>query len=224
MYKTLKKTSIFILLLIAVTVFSQEKDTGRLTIGKLKYGGGGDWYGNRTSLVNLMKYARENTTIPTAEKEVIVEVMDPELFSYPYLFMSGHGNVRFTDDEVKRLRLYLINGGFFHADDDYGMDQSFRREMKKVFPDKELVEIPFDHEIYHSYYDFPQGLPKVHEHDGGPPHGYGIFHEGRIVVFYSRNTDLADGWEDPEIHNDPPEIRDPALKMGVNIVVYALMN
>jgi len=137
--------------------------------------------------------------------------------------VSGHGNVKFSDEEVKRLRTFLTNGGFLHADDDYGMAESFRREMKKVFPDKDMVEIPFSHKIYHSYYDFPNGLPKVHEHDGGPPHGYGIFHEGKIVVFFSSNTDLGDGWEDQQIHNDPPEIRESALKMGVNIVFYALM-
>lgn len=218
----MKKISIFLIFAAFITAFSQSKDNGYFTIGKLKYHGGGDWYGNRTSLINLLKYIRENTNIPTAEKEEIVEVMDPELFSYPYLLMSGHGNVRFSEEEVKRLRLYLTSGGFLHMDDDYGMDKSFRREMRKVFPEKELLEIPFDHEIYHSFYDFPNGLPKVHEHDGGPPHGYGIFHEGRLVVFYSNNTDLGDGWEDVEVHNDPSEIRNEAFKMGVNIVVYAL--
>jgi len=220
----MKRIYISIVLFVLITVsFSQDNKNGYFTIGKLKYSGGGDWYGNRTSLINLLQYIRENTTIPTADKEEIVEITDPELFSFPYLFVSGHGNVKFSDEEVKRLRTFLTNGGFLHADDDYGMAESFRREMKKVFPDKDMVEIPFSHKIYHSYYDFPNGLPKVHEHDGGPPHGYGIFHEGKIVVFFSSNTDLGDGWEDQQIHNDPPEIRESALKMGVNIVFYALM-
>ena len=220
----MKKSIIYIIVSLSIFGFSQSKDNGFFTIGKLKYKGGGDWYGNRTSLYNLLNYIRENTNIPVAQKEEIVEIMDPELFSYPYLFMSGHGNVRFSEEESGRLRLYLTSGGFLHMDDDYGMDKSFRREMKKVFPDKELLEMPFDHEIYHSYYKFPNGLPKVHEHDGGPPHGYGIFHEGRLIVFYSNNTDLGDGWEDAEVHNDPPEIRNAAFKMGVNIIVYDLRN
>jgi len=200
----------------------RQKPGGGFTIARLKYGGGGDWYGNQSSLNNLLEYVNAHTDIAVNIREARVEISDDKLFSYPYIYMTGHGNVRFTDSEVKRLRTYLTNGGFLHADDNYGMDVFFRREIKKVFPDKELVELPFSHEIYHSRFDFPDGIPKIHEHDGGPGHGLAIFHEGRMVVFYSVNTDLGDGWEDPNVHKDPPEVREAALKMGVNIIVYAL--
>ena len=151
-----------------------------------------------------------------------ISLKSPELFDYPYLYLNGHGNIKFDDRQVEVLRRYLDEGGFLHADDNYGMDKSFRREMQKVFPDAEFVELPFDFPIYHSVFDFPNGLPKVHEHDGGPPLGLGLFSRGRLVVFYSLNTDLGDGWEDSEVHNDPEEVRIQALKMGVNIFVYGL--
>ena len=151
-----------------------------------------------------------------------MRLKSPELFRHPYLYLNGHGNIIFDEEEAIRLRKYLSEGGFLHADDNYGMDAGFRREMKKVFPDKEFVEIPFDFPIYHSVFDFPDGLPKVHEHDGGPPKGLGIFVDGRLVVFYSLNTDLGDGWEDPQVHKDPEPIRESALRMGVNIFFYAL--
>ncbi|MFC1513702.1 DUF4159 domain-containing protein, partial [candidate division KSB1 bacterium] len=140
----------------------------------------------------------------------------------PYIYMTGHGNVKFTDNEAARLKKYLESGGFLHADDNYGMDEFFRREMKKVFPDNEWVELPFNHEIYHCFFDFDEGIPKIHEHDGGPGHGLALFHKGRMVVFYSLNTDLGDGWEDPDVHNDPENVREAALKMGTNVVIYAL--
>ncbi len=191
-------------------------------IARLKYGGGGDWYANRSSLPNLLSAVRERTTIEAAEREAVVAPLDPELFSYPYLYATGHGTIKFTDEEATRLRDYLLRGGFLHVDDNYGMDPHFRKAVKAIFPDNPLVELPYDHEVYHCFYDFPTGLPKIHEHYGGPPHGYGIIHEGRVVLFYSYNTDLGDGWESAEVHNDPPDKREAALKMGVNLVVYAL--
>lgn len=192
------------------------------TITRLKYHGGGDWYGNPSSLPNLLQFLREHTTLDVAPKEARVELTDEKLFSYPYLYMNGHGNISFSDEEVEILRKYLMGGGFLHADDNYGMDKSFRRELKKVFPDKDLVELPFSHGIYHILFDFPDGIPKIHEHDGGPGHGLGIFHEHRLVVYYSFNTDLGDGWEDQDVHNDPEAKRLEALRMGTNIVIWAL--
>lgn len=192
------------------------------TIARLKYGGGGDWYANPSSLSNLLKEINQRTTIRARPNEEIVEITDPRLFEYPYLYMTGHGNVHFTDEEIKILRNYFARGGFLHADDNYGMDSSFRKEIKRVFPDSPLIELPFDHPIYHCCYDFPNGLPKIHEHDGKPPQGFGIFYQNRLVVFYTYECDLGDGWEDPDVHNDPPEKREAALKMGINIVVYAL--
>lgn len=192
------------------------------TIARLKYGGGGDWYSNPSSLPNLLREIRQRTTIHTKEDEARVSIMDEDLFNYPFLYMNGHGNVKLTPEEVDRLRQYLTNGGFLHADDNYGMDESFRREIKRVFPDKTLVELPFNHPIYHSFYDFPNGLPKIHEHDNKPAQGFGIFHEGELVLFYSYESDLGDGWEDPDVHNDPPEKRESALQMGINVIVYAL--
>jgi len=197
-------------------------DYNQFTIARIKYGGGGDWYSNPSSLPNLLKGLRERTTLDVADQEARVSILDDQLFNYPYAYMNGHGNIKFTEQEVDRLRFYLTHGGFLHADDNYGMDESFRREMKRVFPEKEMVELPFSHPIYHAFYDFPNGLPKVHEHDGKPPQGFGIFHEGRLVVFYTYECDLGDGWEDPEVHNDPPAIREAALQMGINIVIYAL--
>lgn len=191
-------------------------------VARLKYGGGGDWYSDPSSLPNLLSAAAEWARVDVAPREGVVEILDPELFSYPYLYLTGHGNVSFTAAEAERLRRYLLAGGFLHADDNYGMDASFRREMRKVFPDKDMVEVPFDHDIYRWPFGFPQGLPKIHEHHGGPPQGLGYFHDGRLLVFYSFNTDLGDGWEDPEVHGDPPDKREAALRMGVNIVAYAL--
>lgn len=212
------------ILLFSFVMQSQAQDEDKFTIARVKYGGGGDWYVGQTQIPNLLKGLSERTNIETATKQEIIQLTNKKLYSYPFIFMTGHGNVAFTDEEVKALRLYLIRGGFLWANDDYGMDKSFRREMKRVFPDKELVEIPYDHPIYHCYYDFPKGLPKIHEHDGKPPRGYGIFHEGRMVVFYDYESDIADGLEDPEVHNDPPEKREQALRMAINIAIYALTN
>lgn len=195
--------------------------TAKLTIARLRYSGGGDWYNDPDVIPNLLAYIREHTNIVTAEDEARVGIMDPELFSYPILYMTGHGNISFSEEEARRLRDYLVHGGFLYADDDYGMDRAFRREMKKVFPDEELVELPYNYGLFHCHYDFPKGAPKVHEHHPGPPRTYGIFHDGRLVVLYTYNSNVSDGWT-PN-HNDPPKIREEALKFGVNIVVWALM-
>ena len=214
---------LFQLLCVQGGLFSADPAAGkRLTIARVIYEGGGDWYSNPSSLPNLLAAIRGHTGLPVDDQEVQVGLKGAELFNFPYLYINGHGNIKFDEEEVPRLRRYLAEGGFLHADDNYGMDQSFRREMKKVFPDAEFVELPFDFPIYHSVFDFPDGLPKVHEHDGGPPQGLGIFHEGKLVAFYSLNTDLGDGWEDAEVHHDPEPVRQQALKMGVNIFVYAL--
>jgi len=193
-----------------------------VTIAQLKYRGGGDWYANPTALPNLIAAVRTRTDIEAAPAPATVSPESDELFLYPIIYMTGHGRVVFGDDEVERLRRYFERGGFLWADDNYGMDASFRSEIAKVLPGDPMVELPFDHAIYHSFYDFPNGLPKIHEHDGGPPRGYGIFHEGRLVAFYSANTDIGDGMEDPEVHHDPPEKHEAALRMGVNVLVYAL--
>ncbi|MBM4182879.1 MAG: DUF4159 domain-containing protein [Gemmatimonadetes bacterium] len=193
-----------------------------LGIARLRYDGGGDWYANASSLPNLLTAIRTRTGIPVAAREATVTALDPSLPDHPYLYMTGHGNVAFTAAERAALRAYLVGGGFLHADDNYGLDESFRREMKEIFPDAELTEVPPDHPIYHVLYDFPEGIPKIHEHDGKAPQGFGIFLGGRLVVFYSYETDLGDGWEDEGVHDDPPEVREQALRMGVNLFLYAL--
>jgi hypothetical protein len=192
-------------------------------IARLKYGGGGDWYEDRTSLVNLMKGLRERTSIQVSgAQEAVVEPGSATLFQYPFVFACGHGNVKFSPTEAANLRRYLSSGGFLWVDDDFGLDESFRREMKKIFPDAPLVELPHSHPIFHGLYDFPQGLPKIHEHSGGPARAYGIVRDGRLVVFYSHDSDIGDGLEDEDVHHDPPEKREAALRMGLNIVYYAL--
>ena len=213
------------ILLAAWAVVAQERRSdppADFTVARLQYGGGGDWYANPSSLPNLLTFIRQNTNIGVADRPVRVRVADNDLFGFPYLYMTGHGNVRFTDEEVVRLRAYLTSGGFLHADDNYGMDESFRREIRRIFPNNDLVPLPHDHEVFHSWFEMPGGLPKVHEHDGKAPVGYGIHHMGRLVVFYSYESDLGDGWEDAHIHNDPEPVRRAALRMGTNIAVYAL--
>jgi hypothetical protein len=201
---------------------SAALETG-FRIARLKYGGGGDWYSNPSSLPNLMKaLGARTTTSVEAPEEARVELLSDDLFNYPLVYMNGHGNVRFSQEEAKRLRTYLEAGGFLWADDNYGMDKSFREEMKEVFPDRPMVELPFSHEIYHCFYDSPSGLPKIHKHDGKPPQGFGIFDGGRLVVFYSYETDIGDGLEDPEVHNDPPEKREAALRFAINLVNYVM--
>ena len=192
------------------------------SIARIHYGGGGDWYGDPSSLPNLLTYIQENTSIAVNPKEARVKLTDPDLYSHTFIYMTGHGNIRFSEDEVGILHTYLLKGGFLHADDNYGMNASFRREMKRVFPEKEWVPLPFDHEIYHAFYSFSDGLPKVHEHDGKPPQGFGLFDGERMIAFYTYESDLGDGWEDGAVHNVPKNLREAALKMGVNIVWYAL--
>ena len=199
--------------------------TGRgsaLTVGRLHYDGGGDWYANPSSLPNLLRAIRERTSLQTTDRERVVRLTDPSLSAVPYLYMTGHGNVLFSPEDARLLRRHLEQGGFLHADDNYGMDVSFRREIAKVFPDRPLADVPADHPVYHLVYDFPNGPPKIHEHDGLPAQGLGIFVGGRLAVYYSYQADFGDGWEDPEVHHDPEPVREQALRMGVNLFVYAV--
>jgi hypothetical protein len=189
-------------------------------IALLKYNGGGDWYANPTSLPNLIKFCNENIGTNISNEPATVEVGSIEIFNYPFVHMTGHGNVVFSEYEAQNLRSYLISGGFLHVDDNYGMDQYIKTELKKVFPELDLIELPFSHPIYHQKYDFPQGLPKIHEHDNNPPQGFGIIYQGRLVIFYTYETDLGDGWEDEIVHNNSYETRLKALKMGANIINF----
>jgi Domain of unknown function (DUF4159) len=196
----------------------------QLKIAKLKYNGGGDWYANKTALPNLIRFCNKELNLLIEAEEDAVEVGSQELFNYPYVYMTGHGNVVFSAEEAANLRNYLIAGGFLHIDDNYGLDKFVRIELKKVFPELELIELPFDHPIYHQKFDFPKGLPKIHEHDGKPAQGFGLVYEGRLVAYYSFECDLGNGWEDQRIHNDPPERREQALRMGANIISYCFTN
>ena len=193
-----------------------------LTIGRLHYDGGGDWYASPSGLPNLLRAIRERTTLRTADREVVVRLSDATLWDVPYIYMTGHGNIRFSEAELGVLRQYLQQGGFLHADDNYGMDESFRREVGRLFPERPLVEVPLDHPVYNLVYRFPTGVPKVHEHDGKPAQGFGIFLEGRLVLYYSYESDLTNGWEDAEVHDNPPEIREAALRMGINLFSYVV--
>ena len=194
----------------------------RMTIGRLHYDGGGDWYANPSSLPNLLEAIGTRTRLRVAPQERVVTLRDDDLWNLPYLYMTGHGNVRWSQSDLVTLRRYLRQGGFLHADDNYGMDGSLRRELARLFPGEELVEVPLDHPVYRLVYDFPKGIPKIHEHDKKPAQGFGIFLDRRLVAFYSYQTDLGDGWEDPEVHRDPPEKREAALRMGVNLFAYAV--
>jgi hypothetical protein len=201
---------------------SAAREAPRLTIARLQYDGGGDWYANPSSLPNLLAAIRQRTALPVEDTEARVTLMDDRLWDYPFLHMTGHGNVRFSDEEVVRLREYLERGGFLHADDNYGLDESFRREIRRVFPDRELVDVPLSHPIYHIVYDFPKGIPKIHEHDGKPARGFGIFLGDRLAVYYSYSSDLGNGWEDTATYHDPPALHEAALRMGVNLFTYAV--
>lgn len=193
-----------------------------MTVGRLHYDGGGDWYANPSSLPNLLSAIRTRTAFRIAAEEKVVTLSDDDLWNVPYIYMTGHGNVHWSDQDLATLRRYLRQGGFLHADDNYGMDTSIRRELARLFPDRPLVEVPLDHPIYHLVYDFPKGIPKIHVHDGKPAQGFGIFLDGRLVVYYSYQSDLGDGWEDFEVHHDPPEKHEAALRMGVNLFAYAV--
>lgn len=197
--------------------FSQE-------IALLKYNGGGDWYANPTSLPNLVKFCNNAIQTKIKAKVATVEPGSPDIFSYPFIHMTGHGNVVFSDSEANNLKNYMLSGGFLHIDDNYGMDEYIRKEIKKIFPDKPLIELPATHPVFQSPYTFAGGIPKIHEHDGKRPQAFGIIENGRLMLLYTFETDLGDGWEDPEVHNDPKEVREKALKMGANIVNYAFKN
>lgn len=213
----MKRIYFALILLFSLTINAQE-------IALLKYSGGGDWYGNPTALPNLIKFCNQNIGTKITAKPATVEPGSPDLLSYPFVHMTGHGNVVFSDSEMINLRNYLASGGFLHIDDNYGMDEYIRKELKKVFPNNTLVEIPANHPIFQKPYSFPTGIPKIHEHDNKRPQAFGIFIENRLALLYTYETDLGDGWEDPEVHNDPKEVREKALKMGANIVNYIFNN
>ena len=194
----------------------------RLGIARLEYDGGGDWYANPSSIPNLLAAIAERTSLDVERTEARVRLTDDRLWNYPFLHATGHGNMRLTEQEIVRLREYLARGGFLHVDDNYGLDTAFRREIARVYPDRPLVDVPLTHAIYGIVYPFPNGLPKIHEHDGKPARGYGIFLGDRLAVFYSHESDLGNGWEDPAVHKDPPELHEAALRMGVNLFVYAV--
>ncbi len=217
----MKKLLLLLGLIATFWAFAPSPDQN-VKFGLLKYSGGGDWYSNReTSLPNLISFCNQELGMNIDPNQVIVEVGSIDLFNIPFVHMTGHGNVIFSDDEAENMRKYLEAGGFLHIDDNYGMDKFVRTAMKQVFPSKEFVELPFSHPIYHQKYKFSNGLPKVHEHDGKPAQGFGIFVEDRLVCFYSSESDLGDGWEDQEVHNDPEPVRRKALQMGANIVQFA---
>ncbi|MGI8892390.1 MAG: DUF4159 domain-containing protein [Bacteroidia bacterium] len=221
-YRTMRfLLSLFLLIFLSQTSWAQK---GALQLARLKYSGGGDWYVGPTSLPNLARFCNENLSTTFALQEVIVEVGSPDIFNYPIIYMTGHGNVIFNNQEANNLRNYLIAGGFLKINDSYGMDEFVRREMKKVFPDLDFVELPFNHPVYNQKFSFPNGLPKIHEHDDKPPQGFGLIYNGRLVCFYSFESDIGDGWEDPEVHKNSPEKRQQALRMGANIVQYVFMN
>jgi len=218
-YVTIMKSFITtaVILLVTNIILGQE-----FSIARVNYGGGGDWYCDPSSIPNILNYLTKNTSIKADHNEYRIKLTTKELRGHPYLYMTGHGNIRFTDEEIIQLREYLMGGGFLHTDDNYGLNTSFRREMKRVFPDRDFVELPHDHAVFHSYFDMPNGLPKIHEHDGKPPQLFALYNKDHIMVIYSYESDLGDGWEDEEVHNDPSELRVAALQMGVNIIYFAL--
>ena len=217
----IKVQFLLLIFILPISSFSQVTQAG-LIVGRLKYNGGGDWYNDPSCIPNLLAFVQSTTNIQVGKDEKRIQIMDEALFSLPMLYMTGHGRLYFSDMEAERLRLYLASGGFLYVDDDYGMDKYFRHEMKKVFPDKKLVELPPSHKIFHSHFNFPRGLPKTHEHEPGPAQAFGVFHNGRMVVFYTFNSNISDGWADSGVHEDPEAVRLEALRMGTNIVVYAL--
>jgi hypothetical protein len=204
------------------TVAQSPDPVTTMTIGRLHYDGGGDWYANPSSLPNLLQAIATRTRLRVGSRERVVRLLDDELWTVPYLHLTGHGNIHFNDQELVLLRRWLLRGGFLHASDNYGLDEAFRREMVRLFPGHPLVEVPLDHPVYHLVYDFPRGIPKIHEHDGKPAQGFGIFLDGRLAVFYDYQCDLGDGWEDSDVHKDPPEKHEAALRMGVNLFAYAV--
>ncbi|GGW22154.1 DUF4159 domain-containing protein [Arenibacter certesii] len=217
----MKHRSTFVYL---VLLFLFTSPTNGQEIAVLKYGGGGDWYANPTSLPNLIGFCNQNINTKLNPKPATVETGSSTIFQYPFLHMTGHGNVYFSDEDAKNLNNYLLGGGFLHIDDNYGMEPYLRKELIKVFHNKELIELGADHPIFNQQYQFPRGLPKIHEHDGKPPQAFGIFHENRLVLLFTYESDLGNGWEDQEVHNDPQEVRLKALEMGANIISYVFKN
>jgi hypothetical protein len=213
----MKPLTTLLIFFTTLAVNSQE-------LAVLKYQGGGDWYANPTAVPNLIRFCNQNIHTSLDENPASVEVGSPEIFLYPWIHMTGHGNVFFSTEEAENLRMYLLSGGFLHIDDNYGMEPYLRKELKKVFPDKELEELGADHPLFKQAYEFPDGLPKIHEHDGKRPQAFGIFHQDRLVLLFTFESDLGDGWEDPAVHNDPEEVRQKALQMGANIIQYAFRN
>jgi len=224
--KSNKKYITFIFLLLIGFLISEAQQNNvaksRVKLARVKYNGGGDWYNDPSGEVNLLKYIASNTNILVDPTYEYVDLSTDNLFLYPLIFLTGHGNINFSEAEVTRLKSYLENGGFLYIDDDYGLDEFVKKEMKKIFPDQKFIELPFEHEIYSAHFKFPKGLPKIHEHDGKPPQGFGLFYEGRLCVYYTYESNLGDGWPDADVHNDSPEVRELSLKMGTNIIVYAL--
>ncbi len=217
----MKKLICYIIILLFFSpAVAQTK--GAFQIVRVKYSGGGDWYNGQSEEPNLLNYIKANTNISVDPEYKFVDLSSDEIFYYPFLFLTGHGNIVFTKDEAERLRKYLDAGGFFYVDDDYGIDKAFRREIKKVFPEKDLIELPYSYGLYHDFYNFPNGVPKIHEHDGKPPQGFGIFINNRLAVYYTYESNPSDGWDSPDVHNDPPAKREEALKFGTNLVIWAL--
>jgi hypothetical protein len=213
------KFKIFILLFLSLSLYCHSQE-----IALLKYNGGGDWYANPTSLPNLIKFSNQSINTTITNKPATVEPGSPDIFSYPFVHATGHGNILFSDAEILNLRNYMMSGGFMHFDDNYGLDEYLRREIKRIFPNNNLVEIPANHPIFQKPFSFPAGLPKIHEHDGKRPQAFGIFVENKLVLLYTFECDLGDGWEDADVHNDPKEVREKALKMGANIMNYVFNN
>lgn len=216
------KILVALFLLLSTNLFGQNENA--FQIARLKYNGGGDWYNDPSAEVNLLRFVSQSTNIKVKAEYKFVDISSEEIFSYPFLFMTGHGNVVFSKDDAARLRKYLENGGFLYIDDDYSLDKAVRREMKKVFSDDNFVELPFTHGIYNIMYDFSSGPPKTHKHDENPPQGFGIFIDKRLAVYYTFESNPSDGWVDPEVHKDPQNKREEALKFGTNIILWALSN
>lgn len=223
------KTNIILLTILVNLLFLNINGFGDIysdydfVFAVVKYGGGGDWYNGLTGVKNLIKHIKKRTDIRISPKEKIISLLDDDLFLYPFIYINGHGNIKLSDEEVKRLKRYLENGGFLFCNDDYGLDKAFKREMKKVFPDKDMEEVPFSHAVYHTFYNFPEGMPKVHEHYPGPAKGLGIFYQNRLIVLFAYNADIGDGWEKAGVFNDPEKVREQAIRMGINIVFYSLL-
>ena len=216
-----RKTYIWLVALFCLFNLQLTAQESSFQIALLKYNGGGDWYANPTALANLVKFCNKNIGTNISQDIETVDVGDPAIFNYPFVHMTGHGNVVFSSEDASNLRAYLLGGGFLHIDDNYGMDKFIRGELKKVFPNNELVELPYSHDIFHQAFEFRDGLPKIHKHDDKRPQAFGILHEGRLVLLYTYETDLGDGWEDQEVHGDSEQKRAEALKMGANIIQYA---